>query len=89
LAQYKDGDWLKIQLKGRLTTKPEYEGKEILIMFEDKSTGVWYLYPHDKLTKYCRDKYPNAVFTKLGHSRGKLSGWEKDWLKPYTVPPVN
>jgi hypothetical protein len=88
LAQHIDGDWLKIQLKGRLTTSPDYEGKDIYIMFEDKVESQWYLFPHDKLTKYCRDKYPKATFTKLGHSRGKLAGWEKMWLKPYAISPV-
>lgn len=86
LAQHMDGDWLKIQLKGRLTTRPEYEGKDILIMFQDKSSGNWYLYPHDKLTKYCRENYPNAVFTAKGHSRPSLSKWEKEWLKKYLIP---
>jgi len=43
LAQHKDGDWLKVQLKGRLTTSPEYEGKDLYIMFEDKDEGEWYL----------------------------------------------
>lgn len=36
LAQHLDGDWLKIQLKGRVTIDPKYENKEIFIMFEDK-----------------------------------------------------
>jgi hypothetical protein len=89
LAQHIDGDWLKIQLKGRLTTKPEYEGKDIYIMFEDKDVAQWYLFPHDKLTKYCRDNYPDAVYTTQGHSRGRLSAWEKEWLKPYAIEPHN
>jgi len=87
LAQHIDGDWLKIQLKGRLTTSPDYENKNIYIMFEDKVDSQWYLFPHDKLTKYCRENYPDAVFTKLGHSRGKLADWEKEWLKPYAINP--
>jgi len=85
LAQHIDGDWLKVQLKGRLTTKPEYEGKNIFIMFEDKSNSQWYLFPHDKLTKFCRENYPDAVYTTKGHSRGKLSSWEKEWLRPYEI----
>jgi hypothetical protein len=85
LAQHKDGDWLKVQLKGRLTTSPVYEGKNIYIMFEDKDSAQWYLYPHDKLTKYCRENYPNEAFTRLGHSRGRLSEWNKQWLKNYKV----
>jgi len=86
LAQHIDGDWLKIQLKGRLVTKPEYEGKNIYIMFEDKSNSKWYLFPHDKLTEYCRMHYPNAAYTINGHSRGRLSRWELEWLRPYAIP---
>jgi hypothetical protein len=86
LAQHKDGDWLKIQLKGRLTTDPKYEGKDIYVMFEDKKSGDWYLYPHDKLTEYCRQKYPNKKFTTAGHSRGTLTKWVAKWLAEFKVP---
>jgi hypothetical protein len=64
LVQHIDGDWLKIQLKGRLTTGPDYEGKNIYIMFEDKAESQWYLFPHDKLTKYVRDKYPTIELSR-------------------------
>ena len=85
-AQHVDGDWLKIQLKGRLVTSPSYEGKDLFIMFEDKKSSKWYLYPHDELTKFCRINYPNAVFTKIGHSRAKLSTWNSEWLRQYEIP---
>jgi len=85
LAQHINGDWLKIQLKGRLVTSPSYEGKDLFIMFEDKKSSKWYLYPHDELTKYCRKEYPTAVFTIKGHSRGTLSYWNKKWLKKYEI----
>ena len=85
-AQHVDGDWLKIQLKGRLVTSPSYEGKDLFIMFEDKKSSKWYLYPHDELTKFCRINYPNAVFTKMGHSRAKLSRWNSEWLRQYEIP---
>jgi len=85
-AQHVDGDWLKIQLKGRLVTSPSYEGKDLFIMFEDKKSSKWYLYPHDELTKFCRINYPNAVFTKMGHSRAKLSTWNSEWLRQYEIP---
>jgi len=87
LAQHIDGDWLKIQLKGRLTTSPDYETKDIYIMFEDKYHSQWYLFPHDKLTEYCREKYPNAIYTKRGHSKGRLAQWQINWLKPYAINP--
>jgi hypothetical protein len=85
-AQHINGDWLKIQLKGRLVTSPSYEGKDLFIMFEDKENSKWYLYPHDELTEFCRANYPNAVFTKKGHSRGKLSSWNSEWLRQYEIP---
>ena len=86
LAQHKDGDWLKIQLKGRLTTDPKYEGKDIYIMFEDKKLGDWYLYPHDKLTEYCREKFPGKKFTRDGHSNGTLTKWVTKWLHEFKIP---
>ena len=85
LAQHIDGDWLKIQLKGRLTTSPDYEGKDILIMFQDKVSGNWYLYPHDELTAFYRDTSPDRAFAMNGHSRGRLSKIQKEWLKPYYI----
>lgn len=85
LAQHIDGDWLKVQLKGRLTTRPYYEGKDIYIMFEDKPSGTWYLYPHDELTKYCRENHAEKTFAIRGHSRGTLAGWTKEWLAPYAI----
>jgi len=86
LAQHIDGNWIKVQLKGRLTTSPNYEGKDIYIMFEDKRNSQWYLFPHDKLTQYCRENYPDAIFTREGFSRGSLSEWTIEWLKDYAIP---
>jgi hypothetical protein len=85
IAQHIDGKWLKIQIKGRLTTKLEYEGKDIYIMFEDKENSNWYLYPHDELVIHCRVHHPGKTFTDKGHSRGKLSKWVKEWLSDYLI----
>jgi len=85
LAQHIDGDWLKVQLKGRLTTSPEYQGKDLLIMFEYKDTGSWYLFPHDALTDFYKKNFPDKAFSKKGHSRGRLSKVEVEWLKPYCI----
>ncbi len=87
LAQHIDGDWLKIQLKSRLTTSPDYQGKNIYIMFEDKDESQWYLFPHDKLTGYCEKNYPNAVFTREGFKNGSPQKWVMEWLKPYKINP--
>jgi hypothetical protein len=85
LAQHIDGDWIKVQLKGRLTTKPQYENKDIFIMFEDKENSQWYLFPHDELVIHCRQFFPDAVYSQKGHSRGKLSKWEKEWLERFKL----
>ncbi len=40
-------DFLKVQLKGRLTFDKKYFGKDIWVCFSYKSD--WFLYPHDEL----------------------------------------
>jgi hypothetical protein len=85
LAQHMNGDWLKIQLKGRLTASPDYEGKDLYIMFEDKEEGAWYLYPHDELTAFYREKFSDKAFSHNGHSRGKPSKPQKEWLAQYRI----
>ena len=85
LAQHKDGDWLKVQLKGRLTTSPKYEGKDLYIMFEDKEAGEWYLYPHDELTAFYRENFSDKSFSQNGHSRGRPSKPQREWLEKYRI----
>lgn len=47
IAQNFNGEqFLKIQLKGRLTFDKKYVGKQIHIAFKEK--GQWYIYPHDE-----------------------------------------
>lgn len=86
LAQHIDGDWLKVQLKGRVTVDPKYENKEIFIMFEDKKTSCWYLYPHDKLLSHCRKTFPNKALATNGFNRGAGTEWISKWLEPYKIP---
>jgi len=86
IAQHLDGDWLKIQLKSRLTTSPKYQDKKIHIMFENKRTGCWYLYPHDSLTGYYQAHYPALSATINGFSTGALATWQKEWLDDYKIP---
>ncbi len=42
---FNGNEYLKIQLKGRLTFDKKYIGKEIYICFFDE---CWYIYPHDE-----------------------------------------
>jgi len=44
--QFTGEEYLKIQLKGRLTFDKKYIGKEGYICFYEKD---WYIYPHDVL----------------------------------------
>ena len=85
LAQHMDGDWLKVQLKGTLTSDPKYEGKNIYIMFEDKKDNQWYLYPHDKLSKYNQTKNPKSSKSINGYTTPNPSKDEKRWLSEYKV----
>ena len=51
IAQHKDGEFLKVQLKGRLTFDRKYLGQNLYVCFKDDSQGPWYLYDHDELLK--------------------------------------
>jgi hypothetical protein len=87
IAQHINGDFFKVQLKGRLYFEKNYLGKDIYIAFPWH--GNWYLYPHDELLEKIMD---------TGIIRGTRS-WEEDgWyhfpklsetqqvlLKPYKI----
>lgn len=47
IAMHISGDFLKIQLKGRLSFDKKYLGKSLHIAF--RSGDRWYVYPHDEL----------------------------------------
>lgn len=47
IAQDKNGAFIKVQLKGRLTFAEKYRGKGIFICFREKED--WYLFDHDSL----------------------------------------
>lgn len=43
---------MHIQLKGRVTIKPEYQGKGLFMAFP--INNEWYVMPHDELVGVCR-----------------------------------
>src|SRR5437016_3781548 len=45
---FNGNQYLKVQLKTRLTFDKKYQGKDIFICFNDQVAERWYLYPHDK-----------------------------------------
>jgi len=48
IACHIDGNnFIKVQLKGRLTLDKKYNGKDIFIAFNQD--GKWFIYPHDQL----------------------------------------
>jgi hypothetical protein len=50
IAHHIDGvEFLKVQLKGRLSFDKKYEGKDLWVCFRD--VDKWYLYPHDDLLR--------------------------------------
>jgi hypothetical protein len=85
IALHIDGSHIKVQLKGRLSTDPKYINQSIFIMFEDKEDGQWYLYPHDELNTYNAKNHPDKTYTERGHSRGRLSKENKQWLEKFKV----
>jgi len=44
-------EFLRVQLKGRVTFERKYLNKDLFICFQDKLNNNWYLYPHDKMLK--------------------------------------
>jgi hypothetical protein len=53
IAQHIDGEqFLKIQLKGRLTIDKKYIGKNIYICFRENKQ--WYLYSHDEFLAWLK-----------------------------------
>lgn len=89
IACHIDGiQFLKIQLKGRLTFQKKYEGKDLYIAFH--RLGFWYVYPHDDLLSIFRErkKIVGTISWEKengGYSWGKLSRELEELLKPYIV----
>lgn len=63
-------DFLKVQLKGRLTFEKKYTGRDIWICFSYQ--GNWFLYPHDTLLQIFGDKL-NFINTKSWTEKGGYS----------------
>lgn len=59
IANHIDGsDFLKVQLKGRLTINKKYIGKDIYIAFRHGDDT--YLYPHDKIKDLIFERLPRT-----------------------------
>ena len=72
IACHIDGEnYIKVQLKGRLTIARKYAGKDIYITFNEN--GKWYFYSHDAL----RDELLNADLMKDSKSWNEVG--EYSW----------
>jgi hypothetical protein len=74
IAQHKNGIFLKIQLKSRLTFGKKYEGKDLWLCFPCENG--WYLYPHDEVLAGVKAKKTTLEFSE---------SWSKDG--GYNFPP--
>lgn len=89
IAQHFNTDqFLKVQLKGRLSFDKKYCDKSIWICFRDED--AIYLYPHDEVMNLLL-KTPTFMFSTEswvvngGYNRGKLSKKLRQILEPYRL----
>ncbi len=84
-------DVLLLQVKGRLTVKSAYQGKNLYIAFPDPEEEGWYIIPHDVIQKHILP--PSFLETKSWQKQGiyhvgKLSQKIKHNIEPYLLPRV-
>lgn len=84
---FNGNQYLKVQLKTRLTFEKNYQGKDIFICFNDQVTGIWYLYPHDKcLERFINNIGSTEAWTLHGkYSYPNLSNFAKEQLGEYLL----
>lgn len=76
IANHIDGiEFLKVQLKSRLTINRKYIGKDIYVAF--RYEGDTYLYPHDELMNFIFKELPS---TEKRESWAKVGGFS--WPNP-------
>lgn len=90
IANHFNGDqFLKVQLKSRLTFDNKYENKNIFICFPDN--GDWYLYPHDDVRdaflEVYRDKMAvsSSWVTNQHYTFNRLSKKNRDLILKYKL----
>ena len=74
IAQHIDGiNYLKVQLKARLTFDKKYIGKDLHVCFPNNSS--WYLYTHDKLLEVFLKSYPGGMAASKSWVNDGLYSW--------------
>jgi len=71
IAQHIDGEFLKIQLKSRLTFSRHYMKQELYICFGERNPDRWYIYPHDEMLMMNLEK--QYIGTKFWEEHGTYS----------------
>lgn len=90
IAQHKDGAFLKVQLKGRLSFFTKYSDKNLYICcpFRD----AWLLYPHDELMKKVLEVTTigeTASWAKGGYSMKSVPKKLLSLVEPYMLAAVS
>ena len=88
LAYHKDGaQTLKVQLRGRVTIRKVYIGKDLWMNFPIRET--WYLVPHDELVSIAGETTPWLTSMSWrergGYSSGNPSERTQRRLSPYAI----
>ena len=85
LAQTANNEFIKIQLKGRLTFDKKYIGKNIYIAFPHDDG--FYVYPHDKVLKKYQERFnqTSSWNDKGQYSMKNPNQQDKQALKGYFV----
>ncbi len=90
IAQHIDGQFLKVQLKSRLTFAEAYSKQGLYICFGERNPDRWYLYPHDEmLAQNLNKRCIGAKFwdRHSDYSNGKPSKEQRALLEPYELKP--
>lgn len=89
LAQTNENEFIKIQLKSRLTFDKKYIGKNLYIAFP--YLEGFYIYPHDLiLENYIEQFKPTKSWKENGHwSMAKPSKRDQKNIEPYFVSPTS
>lgn len=83
LAVHKDGDTIKVQLKGRMSFAKKYLGKDLHICFRE--TDTWYMYPHDEVLELVNIQ-SSVDWTQKGiYTFPKLSSAHREFLKQFVI----
>jgi len=89
VLEFNTDHYIKVQLKGRFSFFKKYLGKNIHICFQDKYSGIWYLYPHDDLCEIVMKKSETTASwnDQGGYSFPVISEKNKIILEKYALNP--